>query len=401
MFDCDALFSDAFKELKGNIIRELYKKTSAPGFISFAGGNPSPETFPSRELADISTEVLKKNGVQCLQYGVSNGQLPLREYIAETMTSENVPTTVENVTITTGSQQSLDLITKALINPGDRILVEDPTYVAALKIFGLYKADVVPVASDEGGIIPEELEKRLQEAPAKLIYLIPNFQNPTGTTLNFERRKKIMEIVKDRNVVVIEDDPYGKLRYDGEPVAHMKTMDDQGQVVYLGSFSKIIAPGLRVAYIVCDEKIAQKIVLGKQNNDMHTPGYTQMIVNEYCRRGLLEPHIKECRDLYSGKRDLMVRAMEKFFPKDMRWIRPEGGMFLWAMLPEGGSAMDLLDYALPAKVAYVPGDSFFANGNGIGTMRLNFANASDENIEAGIRLLGEKIADYLNDRNPR
>ena len=401
MFDCDALFSDAFKELKGNIIRELYKKTSAPGFISFAGGNPSPDTFPNLELAEISAEVLRKNGTQCLQYGVSNGQLPLREYVAEAMTAEGVKATVDNVIITTGSQQSLELVTKALINPGDRVLVENPTYVAALKIFGLYQADIVPIASDEKGIIPEDLEKRLREGPTKLIYLIPNFQNPTGITLSRERREKIMEIVKDHNVVVIEDDPYGKLRYDGEALPHMKTRDDLEQVVYLGSFSKIIAPGLRVAYVVCDEKIAQKIVLGKQNSDMHTPGHTQMIVNEYCRRGLLEPHIRECCALYAGKRDLMLEAIEKHFPQEMKWIRPQGGLFLWATLPDGGSAMDLLDYALPAKVAYVPGDSFFADGSGIGTMRFNFANASDDNIRMGIHLLGERIADYLSDGSPK
>lgn len=395
MFNCNVMFSDAFKELKGNIIRELYKKTSAPGFISFAGGNPSPNTFPSPELAEISAHVMKSNVAQCLQYSISNGQVPLREYLTEMMKFEGVTTTVENVTITTGSQQSIELIAKIFINPGDRVLVENPTYVAALKIFGLYHADVVPVGSDNYGIIPEELEKQLAERPAKLLYLIPNFQNPTGITLNLERRKMIMDIVKKNNIVVIEDDPYGKLRYDGEPLPHMKTMDNTGQVIYLGSFSKIIAPGLRVAFVVSDENIAQKIVLGKQNNDMHTPGHTQMIVNEYCRRGLLEPHIKMCRELYSEKRDMMLSALNKYFPKEMTWIRPEGGMFLWATLPEGCSSTELLDYALPAKVAYVPGDSFFADGSGIGTMRLNFANASNEQIETGIKLLGEKIADYL------
>ena len=286
MFDSEQLFSNAFKNLKGNIIRELYKYTSQPGFISFAGGNPSPATFPNEELAEISAQVLRENSVACLQYGVSAGQMPLRQYIAEAMSAEGVPTKVENVVITTGSQQSLDMLAKAVLNPGDRVLVESPTYVAALKIFGIYDANVVPVASDDEGIIPEALEQVLNEGPAKLIYLIPNFQNPTGITLPHARRQKIMEIVQKHNVIVIEDDPYGKLRYSGDPVPHMKTMDICEQVVYLGSFSKIIAPGLRVAYVVCSEKIAQKIVLGKQNNDMHTPSLTQLIVYEFCRRGL-------------------------------------------------------------------------------------------------------------------
>lgn len=397
MFDSELLFSGAFKNLKGNIIRELYKYTTQPGFISFAGGNPSPQTFPNETLADLSAEVLRNNGVSCLQYGVSNGQMPLRQYVAETMTAEQVPTAVENVVITSGSQQTLDLLAKAVINPGDRILVESPTYVAALKIFSIYGAEVVAVASDDEGIIPQALKEELEKGPVKLIYLIPNFQNPTGITLPLERRKEIMDIVQHYNVIVIEDDPYGKLRYSGEAVPHLKTMDPQGQVVYMGSFSKIIAPGLRVAYAVCDEKIAQKLVLGKQNNDMHTPSLTQLIVYEYCKRGYLEPHIQECCKLYTQKRDTMLNMLDKYFPKEMHWIKPDGGLFLWSKLPEGYSAMKLLDYALPAKVAYVPGDSFFADESGINTMRLNFSTATEEDMEKGLKLLGEQIENYLRD----
>jgi len=395
MFDSNALFSDAFKGLKGNIIRELYRFTTQPGFISFAGGNPSPLTFPYEELADISAQVLRDNGVSCLQYGVSAGQMPLREYIAASMTAEGVPTKVDNVVITSGSQQSLQILAQATLNPGDRVLVESPTYVAALKIFSIYGAEIVPVDSDDEGIIPEALEAELKKGPVKLIYLIPNFQNPTGITLPYERRKKIMEIVQNHNVIVIEDDPYGKLRYSGEPVAHMKTMDPQQQVVYMGTFSKTVAPGLRVAYVVCEEKIAQKFVLGKQNSDMHTASLPQLICYEYCKRGLLEPHIQDCIKLYAGKRDLMLTMLEKYFPKEMRWIKPDGGLFLWSKLPEGYSAMRLLDYALPAKVAYVPGDSFYADGKGINTMRLNFSNAADEIFEPGLKLLGEQISRYL------
>lgn len=395
MLEYDAMFSNAFQNLKGNIIRELYKWTGQPGFISFAGGNPDPATFPNQDLAEIARKMLLGRGTECLQYGVSSGILPLREYVAETMTREGVPTKVDNVVIMTGSQQTMDLLAKSVLNPGDTVLVESPTYVAALKIFSIYGAKIVPVDADENGILPESLEEKLNAGPVKLIYMIPNFQNPTGITLSLERRKKIMEIVKKHSVIVIEDDPYGKLRYTGEPVPHMKTMDTEGQVIYLGTFSKTIAPGLRVAFAVCSEKIAQKLVLAKQNSDMHTPSLNQFIVNEYCRSGMLEPHIVECCALYSKKCSMMLEMLERYFPKGMSWTRPEGGMFMWSELPQGYSAMQLLNYALPVKVAYVPGDSFFSDGSGTGTMRLNFANASLESMESGIRLLGEQIQRYF------
>ncbi len=396
MFNCDAMFADSYQGLKGNIIRELYKYTNQPGFISFAGGNPDPSTFPGAQLAEISAKVLRDNSVSCLQYGVSAGQLALREYVAETMTAEGVPTKVENVVITTGSQQSLGLLAGVTLNPGDRVFVESPTYVAALKIFSIYKAEVVPIDSDEQGMCPESLEENFAKGSAKLLYLIPNFQNPTGITLTAERRKRIMEIVQKHDVIVIEDDPYGKLRYSGEPVAHMKTMDTQEQVAYFGSFSKIIAPGLRVSYVVCNTKIAEKLVLGKQNSDMHTPNLTQLIVNEYCRGGYLEPHLEECCKLYKGKRDMMLEYLTKYFPKEMHWTKPEGGLFLWSELPKGYSSMELLDYVLPVKTAYVPGDSFFADSRGVGTMRLNFANASVDSMEKGMQLMGTQIGAYLN-----
>ena len=395
MLEYDTMFSNAFQNLKGNIIRELYKWTSQPGFISFAGGNPDPATFPNQALAGIAHKTLLEKGTQCLQYGVSSGVLPLREYVAETMASEGVPTEVNNVVIMTGSQQTMDLLAKSVLNTGDTVLVESPTYVAALKIFSIYGAKVVPVEADDGGMLPESLEEKLKAGSVKLIYMIPNFQNPTGITLSYERRQKIMEIIKKYSVILIEDDPYGKLRYTGQSVPHMKTMDTEDQVIYLGTFSKTIAPGLRVAFAVCSEKLAQKLILAKQNNDMHTPSLNQLIVNEYCRSGMLEPHIDECCALYSQKCTMMLQLLEKYFPKEMRWTRPEGGMFMWSELPQGYSAMQLLNYVLPVKVAYVPGDSFFADGSGVGTMRLNFANASFESMEPGIKLLGSQIQRYF------
>ena len=400
MFDTEVLFSDVFKKLKGNIIRELYKWTTQPGFISFAGGNPDPITFPAEQLAEIAHRILLENGTFALQYGVSSGALPLREFVADLMTREGVPSKVENISIMTGSQQTMDMLARSLLNPGDTVLVESPTYVAALKIFSIYGANIVPVDGDDCGMIPESLEEKLNEGPVKLIYMIPNFQNPSGITLPWERRRQIMEIVQKHNVLVIEDDPYGKLRVDGEAVPHMKTLDTLGQVIYMGSFSKTIAPGLRVAYAVTNEEIAKKLVLAKQNDDMHTPTLNQLIVNEYCRQGLWEPHIQESCALYRRKRDAMLDLLKKYFPKQMKWIVPEGGLFLWSELPEGYSSMELLDFVLPAKVAYVPGESFFVDGRGKGTMRLNFANASFETMEPGLKLLGEQIGRYLNGEEP-
>ena len=400
MFDTEVLFSDVFKKLKGNIIRELYKWTTQPGFISFAGGNPDPITFPAEQLAEIAHRILLENGTFALQYGVSSGALPLREFVADLMTREGVPSKVENISIMTGSQQTMDMLARSLLNPGDTVLVESPTYVAALKIFSIYGANIVPVDGDDCGMIPESLEEKLNEGPVKLIYMIPNFQNPSGITLPWERRRQIMEIVQKHNVLVIEDDPYGKLRVDGEAVPHMKTLDTLGQVIYMGSFSKTIAPGLRVAYAVTNEEIAKKLVLAKQNDDMHTPTLNQLIVNEYCRQGLWEPHIQESCALYRRKRDAVLDLLKKYFPKQMKWIVPEGGLFLWSELPEGYSSMELLDFVLPAKVAYVPGESFFVDGRGKGTMRLNFANASFETMEPGLKLLGEQIGRYLNGEEP-
>lgn len=392
------LYSKAVKGLKGNIIRELTKRCANPGYISFAGGNPSPDTFPAEELREIAGEVLTDPAyrIAALQYGASDGYIKLREYLAERMRTKGIEAAVENVAVTTGSQQSLDMLSKAILNPGDRILVEDPTYVAALKIFGIYQADICAVESDDEGMIPESLEKRLEEAPAKLLYLIPNFQNPTGVTLTLERRKKIMEIVKDHDIIVIEDDPYGELRYSGEPLPALKTMDTRGQVVYLGSFSKVIAPGLRVAYVVAPVEITQKVVLCKQNNDMHTCGLAQVMIYEYCRCGMLDDHIEECKELYHRKRDLMLSLLEQYFPKEMTWTHPEGGLFLWARLPEGVSSMELVNYTLDhAKIAFIPGESFFACGGGENTMRLNFSLASPEVMESGLKKLGEMIKEFL------
>lgn len=396
--DYQSLYSKAVSGLEGNIIRELTKRCANPGYISFAGGNPSPDTFPADELKEIAEEVLTNpaSRIAALQYGASDGYIKLREYVVECMEQKGIKAGVENVAITTGSQQSLDTISKAILNPGDRVLVENPTYVAALKIFGIYQADICAVESDDEGMIPESLEERLLEAPAKLLYIIPNFQNPTGVTLPLERRKRIMEIAQRHNIIVIEDDPYGELRYSGEPQPALKTMDTHSQVVYLGSFSKVIAPGMRVAYLVAPVEITQKIVLCKQNNDMHTCGLAQVMIYEYCRRGLLAPHIEVCRKLYRQKRDLMLSLLEQHFPEEMTWTRPEGGLFLWARLPEGIASMDLVNYTLDkAKIAFIPGESFFACGGGENTMRLNFSLASPEIMESGLKKLGEMIKEYL------
>lgn len=395
MIDYDILFSNSFRSLKGNIIRELYKWTNQPGFISFAGGNPDPSTFPNEALAELTRKNLLEKGTQCLQYGVSNGVVPLREYVAEMLTSEGVPTKVENVVITTGSRRPWICWPMRSPTPATSFCGKPHLWWRRLKIFSIYGANIIPVDADDDGMLPESLEEKLSAGPVKLIYMIPNFQNPTGITLPYERRRKIMEIVRRHNVLVIEDDPYGKAPLCGRDRPAHEEHGQRGP----GGLPRLVlqdyCAGLRVAFAVCNEKIAQKIVLAKQNNDMHTPNLNQFIVNDYCRNGMLEPHIAECCALYAKKRGCMLEMLDKYFPQSMKWTRPEGGMFLWSELPEGYSSMRLLNYVLPARVAYVPGDSFFADGRGVGTMRMNFANASLDTIEPGIKLLGEQIQRYF------
>jgi len=391
-------YAQRTQNMGSSAIRELLKLTEIPGLISFAGGLPAPEVFPVAEFKDACDVVLSEVGSQALQYSTTEGYLPLREMIARHSSRYGIDVEAENIQITSGSQQALDLLGKLLINPGDRILVEAPTYLGALQAWNAYGAEYVTVPSDEFGMKTDSLEAALRTGP-KFIYVLPNFQNPMGVTLPLERRQQLVELADRYGVPIVEDDPYGQLRYEGDHIPPVLVLDIQyqkktnnpypGNVIYLSTFSKTLAPGIRLAWIVGPKNVISKIVQCKQGADLHTSTFNQMVAYEVARNGFLDQHIRLIRKTYGERRDVMLAAMEEHFPESVTWTRPEGGMFLWVILPEGLDAKELFKEAVELKVAYVPGEPFFPNGGGENTIRMNFSNATPEQIRIGIARLGK------------
>lgn len=388
-------FATRMQNVSGSVIREILKLTQQPDIISFAGGLPSPDSFPNEELAEIAREVIKGKGSSVLQYGTTEGFDSLRGFVADWVKRRGIEAGPENVLITSGSQQGIDLLAKAFLNPGDAVVVESPTYLAALQIFRTYQASFEVVPTDRHGVIPERAAEVLSRTNAKLFYLVPTFQNPTGVTLSGDRRQEVVRLAEETGTVLIEDDPYGELRYTGEELPAMKSYDRDGHVVYLGSFSKIISPGLRLGFAVAPTEIHQKMTIGKQATDVHSSNLSQAIVYEYCRRGLLPEHIQKIRKEYGAKREAMLAALKANLPPEATWTEPDGGLFLWVTLPDGCSSVELLKEAVQRKVAFIPGESFFAEGGGVNTMRLNFSHASFQDIEVGISRLGAVIKEFL------
>ncbi|MEN8242473.1 MAG: PLP-dependent aminotransferase family protein, partial [Chloroflexota bacterium] len=380
-------FSKRTQNMQSSAIRELLKISNLPGVISFAGGLPCPSVFPIEEFRSACEKVLLENGDEALQYSTTEGNLQLRELICKFSASFGIKTAVENTLITNGSQQALDLIGKVFIDSGDKILVEGPTYLGAIQAWKVYGAQFITVETDDYGMIPESLEEKMAEDP-KLLYLLPNFQNPTGCTLSMERREKILEIVTRYNIPVIEDDPYGQLRFEGEDLPTVLTLDGKhrgtrgeaydGNIIYLSTFSKVLAPGLRLAWVIAPKNVIFKLVQAKQGSDLHTSTFSQMIAYEVAKDGFLEKHVGVIRDVYRRRRDLMLEMIDEMFPEEASYIRPEGGLFFWVRAPEKINTEEMLPKAVEAKVAYVPGSPFYANGGGPNTMRLNFSNASEE-----------------------
>lgn len=390
------LFARRLAGMSGSVIREILKLTQQPDMISFAGGLPSPDSFPREELTEIVTEIIAQKGSSVLQYGTTEGYQPLREFIADWVKERGIEADPSEVLIISGSQQGLDLMGKAFIDPGDNVLVEDPTYLAALQIFTAYEANFTSIPTDNLGPIPAKIKEVAQGNKInKLIYLIPTFQNPTGITMPVERRQEVVSVAEELGLVLMEDDPYGELRYSGEPVPALKSFDTKGSVVYLGSFSKIISPGLRVGYIIGNQEIIRKLTIGKQTVDLHTSNLSQAIVYEYCSRGLLPKHLAKIRAQYKEKRDLMLKLLEENFPPEVTWTKPEGGLFLWMELPQGISTTELLKEAIKEKVAFIPGDSFFPHGGGSNTIRLNFSNATKNDLEQGITRMAKVTKQFL------
>ena len=392
------------KGMSGSAIRELLKLTQNPELISFAGGLPAPEVFPVEEFKKACDTVLSEVGAQALQYGTTEGYLPLRELIAERSCRYGIQVDANNIQITSGSQQALDLLGKLLINPGDRILVEAPTYLGALQAWNAYEPDYVTVPADEFGMQTDALEGALRTGP-KFIYVLPNFQNPTGSTMPLERRKRLIELADQYGVPIVEDDPYGQLRYEGHHLPPVLMLDDEyqknggmnyhGNVIYLSTFSKTLAPGIRLAWIVAPQEVISKIVQGKQGADLHTSTFIQMVAYEVAKGGFLDEHVHMIRSIYGERRDVMLKAMEEHFPEGVKWTHPHGGMFLWVTLPEGMNSIAMFEKAVALNVAYVPGVSFFPSGGGENTMRMNFSNANPEMIKEGIARLGRVIRDEM------
>lgn len=382
-------FAHRFDHVSGSAIREIFKVIAKPGMISFAGGNPSLEALPDEIVSDLAVKVLREDGKALLQYGATEGYLPFLESLRDFI-RDSVGFIPEAVLPVTGSTQAMDLLCKALIDPGDTILVENPSFLGNLQCMKLYQANLVPVDSDESGLIPEDLEKKIQEYHPKMLYTIPTFQNPTGKTLPAERRKKVAELANLYGVIVAEDDPYRDLRYRGEPLPSIKSFDRDGWVVFLGSFSKIISPGLRVGFMAGKQEILRKCTIGKQSSDVHTANLNQAIVDQFIRMNLLPGHIQAiCRD-YALKMNRMLAHLEDL-SEVIHYTKPEGGLFIWVELPAGMDAQSLLNQAIESKVAFVPGTHFYADGAHINTLRLNFSNSTPDQIDEGMNILKKLI----------
>ncbi len=395
------------QQMSSSVIRELLKLTEQPEIISFAGGLPAPEVFPLERFREASNTVLENFGPQSLQYSTTEGHRPLREMIARHISRFSSEVGADNVLITSGSQQALDFVGRLFVNRGDFIVVESPTYVGALQAWNAYGAQYIPVRTDEHGMIVDELEAALRVGP-KFIYVLPNFQNPSGSTLSLERRMQLIRIADKYGVPIIEDDPYGQLRYEGEHIPSIVALDSEyrgpngghysGNVIYLSTFSKLLAPGLRLGWVIAPSEVIQKLVLSKQAADLHTSSFNQYIAFEAAKGGFLDEHVKVIRATYKERRDVMIEMMEEMFPAGVTWRKPKGGMFLWSILPEGMDSAEVLKRAVEKKVAFVPGEAFHPTGGGRNTMRLNFSYSSPETIREGVTRLGNTLKELITDK---
>jgi len=386
----DYRFASRFDGITGSAIRAIFSLLADPKIISFAGGNPSPATFPKEDLAKMAEKLISEQGDSVLQYGGTIGRASALNTVKELLAKEGYDAKDGELITLTGSSQGIEMMTKVFINPGDTVLVEAPTFLGALQTFNTYQANLVEVEMDEQGILPDALEKALAETNAKFLYTIPTFQNPTGRTLPLERRKQVYELCKKYNCIVLEDDPYMALRYEGEAVPGIKSFDPENEVVVkLLSFSKTISPGLRMGAAYANPAIIHKFNLAKQGIDVHTPNLTQDLVAEYIGAGLYEERIGKNCDLYRDKCALMFEEAQKHFPEGTKLVRPEGGMFIWAELPEEYNCTELFKTAVEAGVAYVPGTHFYAHGGHHNTLRLNFTMVSEEKIREGMARLGK------------
>ena len=381
--------------VQASAIREILKVTERPDVLSFAGGLPAPEAFPAEALARAHADVLARDAAAALQYGPTEGHGPLRAWVAERMTGRGLPASPDQVLITAGSQQGIDLVAKTLIDPGDTVLVEAPSYLAALQCFSTYEARFETVGTDEDGMRVDALERALRAGRPKLIYLVPTFQNPRGTTLSLERRGRVARLASEYGVTVLEDDPYAELRYRGAALPPVAGIDPDSPVIHLGSFSKTLAPGLRLGYVIAGERTIRALTIAKQATDLHSGSLAQRAVARLFEIFDYDAHLRRLRTLYGERLDAMLAAIERSFPAGTHWTRPEGGLFVWVSLPQGLDAEELLADAMRDRVAFVPGAPFYPAVPCHETLRLNFSNRPPLLIAEGIARLGACVSGRL------
>ena len=383
----EAIIADRAMQMQSSAIRELLKLTMLPDMISFAGGLPAPELFPVREFKEACNYVLEHNGPLALQYGPTEGYMPLKGILAESMQKYDIPAVAANILMTNGSQQALDIIGRLFLNKGDKVLTDAPTYLGAIQAWRLYRPEFVTVPLDDDGMNPEQVEKALKKHKIKFIYILPNFHNPAGTTLPYERRRRLVELAAQYGAFIVEDDPYGQLRFEGEDIVPLISMHKEN-VIYLSTFSKTLSPGIRLGWIVAPEQVIARLVQAKQGADLHTSSFVQHIAYDIAERGIIKRHVQRIRASYKERRNVMLAAMEEHFPPGVTWTRPQGGLFLWVRMPEHVDANELFHMAIKEKVAFVPGPAFYPDGkSGSNCMRLNFSNAMPDKIQEGIKRL--------------
>jgi len=403
--DWNALYSDRLESMTTSIIREILKAAQSPDLISLSGGWPDAGVFPIAELAEIANDVLRQKPREALQYGLTEGSIGLRRVLAQQMETQGVAATPDNIVVTSGSQQAIDLLGRILLDPGDAVIVEAPTFLGAVQSFKAYQPVFVPLPLDSDGACVERLPEMIARHRPKLMYLLPTFQNPAGVCLTLERRRRVVEIAAEYGVPIVEDDPYGQLRYSGDALPTLAAIDSAcssasapkvgNNVIYLSSFSKTLAPGLRVAWAVAPADVARQLVMAKQGADLMTNSLAQEIAAEFVSRGWLPAQVQRIRDTYRIRRDAMCEAIDEFFPQEVTYYTPEGGLFLWVTLPAGLDAMALLPEAVAQNVTYVPGQPFYVDGRGANTLRLSFASVPPETIREGIRRVGEVFRAHL------
>lgn len=389
------IFAKRTKNMSASIIREILKISSRPGITSFAGGLPAPEVFPVKEFGQAVKETLRKDGTKALQYAVTEGHAGLKAFLCQWLAKQDIHAQQQQMLLTQGSQQGLDLIGKVFLNPNDKVLVEDPSYLGAIQCFNAYETRYVTVPIDSDGLNAKDVDKALSRHTVKFIYVVPTFQNPSGVTMSLDRRKALLRVAQKHRLPIVEDDPYGLLRFKGKPVPSLYALAKGKGVIYLSTFSKLLSPGIRLGLVVAEPSIVRQLVFAKQASDLQTNTFIQYAVYHYCRMGFLDKHLPTIIKDYARRAGVMLGALHEHFPSEVQFVEPEGGMFVWCTLPPYVKASAVFKAAVKKNVAFVDGSVFYANGGGENTLRLNFTNSTDEAIRSGIKRLGEVIRMFL------